>query len=182
MNYAMNTQKHFELMSAYNMRMNQQINHAIKNLTDIELNEDKGAFFHSIVGTLNHILVGDIIWLSRFAQFSARYVSLIKISSIAKPTTLDQILFSNKNTFIEAREKVDSLLCDWLQYETIESDFNQMLCYKTTKDIDSRRDFGELINHLFNHQTHHRGQLTTLLNQMKLEVGTTDFLIEIPES
>lgn len=47
--------------------------------------------------------------------------------------------------------------------------------------VISTRNFGELICHLFNHQTHHRGQLSTLLSQLELNLGVTDFLIDIPE-
>lgn len=177
----MNLQNHFILMSEYNRRMNNQIYKVVRGLEESELHEDRGAFFKSIIGTLNHILVGDIIWLTRFSKHSERYISLAELAEFPKPKGLDHILFSNLISLIEAREKVDLLIYSWLKNETKEGDFNKLLGYSNTKGIVSKRDFGELISHLFNHQTHHRGQLSTLLNQMNLDIGATDFLFAIPE-
>ena len=60
-------------------------------------------------------------------------------------------------------------------------DFSRNLDYSNTKGVKSTRNFGELVSHLFNHQTHHRGQVSTLLNQMGHDIGTTDYLFDIPE-
>ena len=178
----MNLQSHFILMSDYNQRMNCQFYKVVKKLNDSDINEDLGAFFKSIIGTLNHILVGDIIWLTRFSKHSERYISLAALSDLPKPKSLDDVLFSNFSLLFEFRKKVDLLICQWLKSETKENDFNSLLEYSNTKGVVSKRDFGELVSHLFNHQTHHRGQLSTILNQMKLDVGVTDFLMEIPEN
>lgn len=177
----MNLQSHFILMADYNQRMNRQFYKVVKELNDSDINEDRGAFFKSIIGTLNHILVGDLIWLTRFSKHSERYISLATIADFPKPKGLDDIIFSNFTLLYEAREKVDMLLCTWLQNETLEIDFDKLLAYSNTKGVVSKRDFGELVSHLFNHQTHHRGQLSTLLNQLKLDIGVTDYLFEIPE-
>ena len=168
-------------MAKYNYRMNSQIFNAIKNLTGSDINEDRGAYFNSIIGTLNHILVGDIIWLRRLADHSNKYVTLKKMSDLPEPKGLDDILFSDIESVKTTRIKVDLLLCHWLENETHNEDFSRNLEYSNTKNIISRRNFGELLSHLFNHQTHHRGQLTTLLNQLGIDVGVTDFLLEIPD-
>jgi len=178
----MNLQSHFILMSKYNLRMNNQVYNFIRELNDVELNRDRGAYFQSIMGTLNHILVGDLIWLTRFSTHSERYVSLLALSMFPKPSGLNSIVFSSLSSLIEAREKIDLLLCNWLENETNENDFNELLSYSNSKGVESERDFGELLSHLFNHQTHHRGQLSTLLHQIKIDVGVTDFLYEIPDS
>lgn len=63
----------FSLQADYNRLMNQRQYEACANLSEAQLKQDQGAFFKSILGTLNHILVGDIIWLKRFgAPKSAR--------------------------------------------------------------------------------------------------------------
>ena len=177
----MNLQSHFILMSDYNQRMNSQFYSVVKELGDYDINKDRGAYFQSILGTLNHILVGDIIWLTRFSKHSTRYVSLTALSDFPKPKGLDDIVFSNFTLLFAAREKVDLLICQWLKREAKETDFDELLAYSNTKGVVSKRDFGELVSHLFNHQTHHRGQLSTLLNQIKLDIGATDYLFEIPE-
>ncbi|CAM3083108.1 DinB family protein [Moritella viscosa] len=53
--------------------------------------------------------------------------------------------------------------------------------YSNTAGAVSERNFGALVSHLFNHQTHHRGQLSTILNQLDIDVGVTDLLIEIED-
>jgi uncharacterized damage-inducible protein DinB len=73
------------------------------------------------------------------------------------------------------------LISNGLNNETEEIDFNESLTYSNSKGIMNERDSGELLSHLFNHQTHHRGQLSTLLNQMKHNVGIMFFLLEIPD-
>jgi uncharacterized damage-inducible protein DinB len=67
----------FRLFAAYNRLMNQRLYDAASQLSAEELKEDRGAFFTSVIGTLNHILVGDILWLKRFSQqpSSARALS-----------------------------------------------------------------------------------------------------------
>lgn len=177
----MNLLSHFILMADYNHRMNIQFSNVIDNLSDEIANEDLGAYFTSIMGTLNHILVGDIIWLSRFSTHSSNYHALKSILELPKPNELNEMIFPEFGSFKIAREKVDLSLSNWLKSEVNADDFTKNLEYSNTKGILSIRNFGELLNHLFNHQTHHRGQLSTLLNQQGLDVGVTDFLIEIPE-
>lgn len=160
--------------------MNGQIYTVVKELNEGDINEDRGAFFNSIIGTLNHILVADLIWLTRFSMLSERYVTSETLSDFPTPNGLGDILFSNFTSLLEAREKLDLLIRSWLNDEIRENDFNKLLEYSNTKGVVSKRDFGELVSHLFNHQTHHRWQLSTLLNQMKHDIGTTDFLLEIP--
>jgi uncharacterized damage-inducible protein DinB len=177
----MNIQRHFILMSDYNQRMNKQIYNVVKALGETEINADRGAYFKSIIGTLNHILVGDLIWLTRFSMHSERYISLQALAVFPKPTGLDQIIFADFKSLFETRQKVDLLISTWLKNEVKENDFNAFLRYSNMKGVVSEGDFGELVSHLFNHQTHHRGQLSTLLNQMNYDIGDTDFLFEIPD-
>lgn len=177
----MDINQHFRLMSKYNQRMNRQIYDVIKTLSTAQLKEDRGAYFKSIFATLNHILVGDLIWLRRFATHSDNYSSLQALSGYPSPATLDAIIYADINDLIKARQEIDRLIDAWLEHESKESDFDELHIYSDTKGIVSQREFGELVSHLFNHQTHHRGQLTTLLNQLDLDIGVTDFLIDIPD-
>ncbi|RJE77579.1 diguanylate cyclase [Pseudoalteromonas sp. MSK9-3] len=178
----MNVKNHFILMSYHNTRMNKQIYSVAQNLSKEALNENRGAFFKSIIGTLNHILTGDLVWLTRFSQFSERYTTLHRLSNFPYPKRLDDILYSDFHSLQATRKEVDSLIELWLKNDTEEGDFDNQLQYTNSQGVISRRDFGELISHLFNHQTHHRGQLTTLFSQMQYDVGPTDFLLEIPDT
>ncbi|MEC8081230.1 MAG: DinB family protein, partial [Pseudomonadota bacterium] len=64
----MTVKAHFELLATYNQWMNNKVYEAALRLENTELTKDRGAFFGSILGTLNHIYVGDIIWLKRFSS------------------------------------------------------------------------------------------------------------------
>jgi len=177
----MNFKTHFLLMADYNLRMNDQVMAASSKLSHDAISSDEGAFFCSILGTLNHILVGDLIWLTRFSTHSNRYRSLIELSNLPKPTALSQMLYPNLDTFKVVRNRVDLAIKFWLLNDVIEADFSRPLQYTNTKGVISERNFASLLSHLFNHQTHHRGQVSNLLHQQGVDIGITDFLIDIPD-
>ncbi len=172
---------HFQLMAQYNQRMNKQVYQAAAQLSAELFNQDQGAFFGSISGVLNHILVGDLIWLARFAHHQQSYQTLQNLSQLPKPKGLDHVLFSDLSLLTQAREEVDGAIIRWLDQETAPDHFYKDLSYSNTKGIVSQRNFAELVSHLFNHQTHHRGQVSTLLSQNGIDIGITDFLMEIPD-
>lgn len=177
----MSFKDHFTLMATYNLRMNHQVFEAASYLTKEKLDKDSGAFFNSVMGTLNHLLVGDLLWLSRFESHLDKYLLLSTINEYPKPRRLEEMLYPEFSDLRKVRKEIDTVICKWVE-ETDEGDFKQNLTYRNSKNITSVRNFGELVFHLFNHQTHHRGQVSTLLNQHGLDVGITDFLVYIPEN
>src|SRR3546814_9374178 len=82
-------------MAEYNEWMNAKICEAAKGLPDQELVADRKAYFGSILGTLNHLIVGDTIWLNRFATHPANYVSLAVLKNFPIPTALNQQVFAD---------------------------------------------------------------------------------------
>ena len=142
-----------------------------------DLNRDKGAFFKSVIGTLNHILVGDIIWLQRFSNHPPSTQVLSYVLSIEKPKSLDSILFKDLEQLRLEREKIDSIIINWIN-ELSDNDINCSICYQNMAGVKFNKPYASLISHLFLHQVHHRGQATVLLSQYGLSFGETD-LIEI---
>ena len=173
--------EHYLLLANYNRRMNRQVYESIEFLDPESLVEDRSAFFKSILGTLNHILVGALIWLARFSSFSTRYLSLNKLSQLPRPNGLSDMLYSDLASLKQVRGLVDVSIVEWLSHEVKNNDFEGNLVYANTAGVVSERNFGALVSHLFNHQTHHRGQLSTILNQLDIDVGVTDLLIEIED-
>ena len=174
---------HFQYFSNYNKRLNDQVYLAASQLSPEELKQDKGAFFNSILGTLNHILVGDLVWLNRFMHAigdADRINSLKKLNSFPAPTQLNQIVYENFSELHSARTELDNIIHHWLFDDMNEATLASNIKYKNMKNEPACRNLAELISHLFNDQTHHREQVTTLLSQCGLDVGTTDFLIDIP--
>lgn len=176
----MDLKNHFELLASYNRWMNSKVYEAAGCLSASELSKDRGAFFGSILGTLNHIVVGDTIWLKRFATHPSCKVSLRDITQLSNPNSLDQILFPDFTDLAEHRAWMDDQICVWIA-RLSENDLSYALDYRNTKGIPATKRYSNLILHFFNHQTHHRGQVSTLLSQAEEDVGVTDLLALIPE-
>lgn len=174
-------QENFVLMAQYNKWMNQNIYQICGDIDQDNLTKNLGAFFCSILGTLNHILVADIIWLKRFANHPENYSSLNYIRNISSPLALNQILYDDFNKLEIERKAIDKLIIQFC-LEFHEKDLDTFLDYHNTKGDFFQKKLGYLIQHFFNHQTHHRGQITTLLSQLKIEVGVTDLLVLIPNN
>ena len=171
----------FELMAAYNQSMNQRLFESASVLSLSELEKDRRAFFRSIMGTINHILVGDTIWLKRFADHNTGFNSLEYVRNLPRPNTLDETLYSTFGPLQEARRKMDKAFLNFTS-EITESDLSGILEYKNTKGLHFVKNFGQILQHVINHQTHHRGQVTTLLTQVGVDVGVTDLLLSIPDA
>ena len=155
-------------MAQYNRWMNERLYELCSALSDEERKRDCGAFFKSIHGTLNHLLLGDKIWLGRF------WGKPFLVSSLAQELHSD---------FVELRAEraaTDAAIVDWASSLTPEN-FTRSLSYTSIVGPKPRTyPFWFAVAHFFNHQTHHRGQLTTLLAQLGTDPGVTD-LIWLPQ-
>ncbi|KZN14863.1 DinB family protein [Marinomonas sp. TW1] len=170
---------YFTLLAQYNQWMNEKIYRAAAQLNEQQLKQDRGAFFTSILGTLNHNVVGDIIWLKRFANHPEAKQVLQGVHVFPPPATLDESLFTDLHTCQQARQKLDELIISLID-ELSDDALNRPLTYRNMKGQQASKAFGLLLLHFFNHQTHHRGQLTTLFSQAGLDTGVTDLLALIP--
>jgi len=166
-------------MARYNDWMNVRLYEAAAKLSSQELLADRNAFFGSIMGTLNHIVVGDTIWLKRFAAHPANHIALDPVRQMQAPLSLDQVLFTDFNSLSHHRRFLDQVIRQWAESLT-EQDLEYVLRYANTKGVVSNKRFYSLVMHFFNHQTHHRGQASTLLSQAGRDVGITDLLAVIP--
>lgn len=171
--------EHLCLMAEYNVWMNTKIYETASKLSAEELSENRGAFFGSIMGTLNHITVADTIWLKRFAPLLQTHEELNFIRELSLPRSLDEMLFSNIEALYERRKILDRTLSELAKSVTV-SELAQVLSYTNSKGIPASKNLFSLFMHVFNHQTHHRGQVTTLLSQSGVDVGITDLVAIIP--
>ena len=149
-------------MADYNQWMNDRLYDVCATISDVDRKADRGAFFGSIHKTLNHILYGDLAFLSRFTG-----------DPVGVPE-LGTDLYSHFEDLRAARRVLDRRICEWsgtLSEEWLE----QKLTYTSKVDGVTRSvRRWILVTHMFNHETHHRGQVTTLLSQLGLDMGTTD--------
>jgi uncharacterized damage-inducible protein DinB len=127
---------HFSMMAGYNAWANARLYAAARSLPDKAYRKNVGAFFGSLHGTLNHLMVTDRIWMRRFTGVGDH------------PDKLNAIMFDDLVSLEVARK---------------EEDIDKDLSYATTKGVPYRNRLGDVLAHLFNHQTHHRGQAHTIL-------------------
>ncbi|AWB68923.1 damage-inducible protein DinB [Saccharobesus litoralis] len=170
----------FQLLAKYNQALNQSFYQAASQLDEAALNLDRQAFFPSILATLNHLIVGDILWLKRFATHPSQLSALNALADYPAATSLEQIMYADLATLQQARFALDETIiefCQQLTPEILVSPFE----FKNMKGQQFSKAYGLVIHHLLNHQTHHRGQVSTLLFQAGVDVGVTDLLYQIPE-
>lgn len=158
----MNHSSYYTTMANYNRWMNQKLYAVCAEIPDAKRKEDLGAFFKSIYGTLNHILIGDLVWMGRFTNQS--FVM-----------QLDRELYEDFDELKQKRAEVDQEILDWTEHlspDWLDAPFTYT---SITAPVKSHtRPAWLLVTHFFNHQTHHRGQLTTLLSQLGYDPGVTD--------
>jgi uncharacterized damage-inducible protein DinB len=151
-------------LAAYNRWMNERLYALCSELPDAERKRDRGAFFRSIHGTLNHGLLGDRIWLGRFTGTPFVVASL------------DQELYADFAELRRERERTDAEIARWVD-SLAPADFESTLRYTSFVSPAPRAyPLWGALAHFFNHQTHHRGQLTTLLVQAGKDPGVTDLI------
>jgi uncharacterized damage-inducible protein DinB len=152
------------VLAEYNAWMNDKLYDVCATLSDEERKLDRGAFFHSLHGTLNHLLLGDLVWMGRFD--GRRFV----------PQSLDQELYSSFEELRAQRVALDERISSWARSVT-EADLDATLKFYS---VVSKREHAcalwKAVVHFFNHQTHHRGQLTALLSQAGVDYGVTDLM------
>ena len=167
-------------MARYNQWMNQKLYSKTQLLSAEAIAEDRGAFFSSILGTLNHIYVADLFWLRRFTVLASCNQALSGITKLDKPKNLRDILYTDINKYVEKREKLDALILSFIN-SLDEKILKETIKYRNMKGEQHERELGALLQHLFNHQTHHRGQVTTLLFQAGIDPEVTDMLAMMME-
>ena len=146
--------QHFQMFASYNRWANTQIHEAASALDEDELNRNTGAFFGSMIGTLNHVLVADRIWLKRFTGEGAA------------ASKLDTILHPDLPSLRAARDAEDARIVAWID-SLGDKDFRGRFTYITVTDMRTvSQRLAPALAHFFNHQTHHRGQAHTILTSL----------------
>ncbi|MEM9574386.1 MAG: DinB family protein [Pseudomonadota bacterium] len=170
----------FSLLAQYNCGLNRNVYAAAATLSKEQFEKDMGAFFGSIQITLNHILVWDVMWLKRMADHNASYSSLDPVRSMPAPIANDQLLYDQLDELDAARSKMDAVILEFVE-QTKGDEYREHVHYSNKAGTKFVKTLGGLMQHMFNHQTHHRGQVSTLLFQQGIDPGVTDLLAYLPE-
>lgn len=142
----------YQMFAGYNAWCNERLYDAAAGVPDAEYCADRGAFFKSLHGTLNHLLVADRIWMRRFTGVGAQ------------PPGLDAILYDDFEALRTARRTQDTLIARYIDGLS-EGDLAGNLRYRTVVNPQTiEQALAPALDHFFNHQTHHRGQAHALLS------------------
>ena len=153
---------YFLMFARYNRWANGRIYDAARHLSEDQYHRDMGAHFGSLNGTLNHVLVADRIWMSRFTGEGE------------PPTALDLILFEEIHELREARMAEDERIIGVVERFT-EKDLDAPIRYRgLNRAVVVEQPIKNALGHFFNHQTHHRGQAHCLLSQLAGEAPPLD--------
>ena len=156
--------QHFMMFAAYNAWANRRLYDAASELTDEEFRRDVGAFFGSLMGTLNHLVAADRIWMKRFTGEGDA------------PVTLDATLHRDLASLRAARSAEDDRIVDWVG-SLGEKAFAGRVTSITVTDVRTvSQKLAPALAHLFNHQTHHRGQAHTILTSLGKKAPALDMI------
>jgi uncharacterized damage-inducible protein DinB len=137
--------KNFRQLAAYNHWANLRLYGAALELPEEAYRRSTGVFFGSLHGTLNHLLLTDRIWLKRLTCNGEH------------PDRLDAILHDDRRDLLRARMAEDARLNEVVGNYT-DADLVRPGAYRTTSGKAYHQPLQDILLHLFNHQTHHRGQ------------------------
>jgi uncharacterized damage-inducible protein DinB len=141
---------HFTMMADYNAWANGRLFRMASQLPDEQYRRDVGAYFKSLQGTLNHIMVADLIWMHRLTGAGDH------------PLKLDAIVFDDLPSLWDARQKEDQRIVRFVEGLSA-AQLEEMYAYRMLNGTHREQPRREILAHLFNHQTHHRGQAHAIL-------------------
>tara|TARA_R110002110_G_scaffold19492_1_gene80477 strand:+ start:2026 stop:2535 length:510 start_codon:yes stop_codon:yes gene_type:complete len=158
-------------MARYNAWQNLQLIDIIAGMDDAALVEDRGAFFGSILGTLNHLLWGDTLWMSRWCDD-------VLAPDVGIPHSL--ALTTSAQEWITGRQALDGRIMLWADAVGDADLQGDLTWYSGAAERQVTKSMSVCTTHLFNHQTHHRGQVHAMLTAAGQKAPTSD-LVFMPE-
>ena len=158
------TTSRYGVLARYNAWANHKLYAAAEKLSDFQYRADRGAFFKSVHGTLNHLLVTDRMWLHRFTGEGA------------PPAKLDAILYDDFASLHAARQSEDTRIISFVDGLDDAALAGRFRYTRASSPERYEQELAPAIDHLFNHQTHHRGQVHALLTGLGAAAPALDLL------
>ena len=162
--------EHVLNMARYNGWQNRQIKAALKGLPEEALRAERGAFFGSILGTLNHLLWGDWLWMSRFDGGDGPEGGI--------PGSTE--LMPSLSEWAIARFRMDARILKWAETRKAVDLTGDLKWWSGVSGCEMARPLALCVVHMFNHQTHHRGQVHAMATAAGAQGWTSD-LAFMPE-
>lgn len=150
---------HFSMFAQYNRWANERLYEAAAQTSDADYRKERGAFFGSLYGTLNHIVVADRIWMRRFTGDGPTH------------SRLNEIVCDDLTSLAIARRDEDERIISYVDTLSAHEISGTFTYTAISMPEEVTQPLGPALAHFFNHQTHHRGQAHCLLT----EIGGRDF-------
>ncbi|WP_254696919.1 DinB family protein [Octadecabacter sp. SW4] len=152
------------VMARYNAWQNKGLRAIVDAMDEDALRHDRGAFFGSIFGTLNHLLWGDLVWMARFAGGDAPPQAIADSPDM----TATPVEWSTH------RFRTDGRISLWADKLASVDLVGDLTWYSEAAKREVTQPMQTCIVHFFNHQTHHRGQVHAMLTAAGAKPGPTD--------
>ena len=153
-------------MAAYNVWQNNGLCRVVQAMDEADVRADRGAFFGSIFGTLNHLLWGDLLWMSRFDGGTAQ-----------SPVIADSAAFAaTVGDWVDQRIRTDARIVTWAAGVTASDLSGDLTWFSGSLNAEVAKPTSTCITHFFNNQTHHRGQLHAMLTAAGQTPDATDLV------
>lgn len=172
--------KNFRLLAIYNQRLNKQLLECCASLTKEMLEKETHSFFPTIINYWNHILFGDLILLRRLAVNNIAGLTIEDLGGFPQAQAPSDIYCASLSDIYTLRKKVDSMIVKYCESLT-DTICEKPIRYQTTEGENIEQCVGIITQHMFNHQAHHRGQLTCVLSQFGVDYGCTDLPILVAD-
>jgi uncharacterized damage-inducible protein DinB len=159
----------FEFHAFYNKKENDSMIDFMKKLPEDALKKDMGTFFKSILETLMHMILTNIMWMRRTNELFQNKYTCITQSEIMKISDKDikDLVKKDYKYAFKIKSRLDDLFEKYVN-ELDKEDFYKRLRYKDIKGEEMERTYWHMIIHIFNHETHHRGVISAMLDQLKI--------------
>ena len=162
----MTLQDQFRQFALYNRWANKCLYTSASFISDEDRKADRGAFFQSLHGTLNHVLVADKSWRDRLEA---------RPSELGKSVELDTLTHPDFDDLTKARKAEDEALIACV-FALDEAALSSPFAYETSVGESVTQVQADALAHIFNHQTHHRGQAHDLIQQINQKPPVLDLL------
>lgn len=153
------------LLSEYNRKTNETMNSLIREMDESQWLMKFDGYYPTVKSLCNHLYIGDLSWLRRFATL--RPFAFAGSPLITKPIDIRAEAFQAVSEYLQMRAALDDLIDAFIR-ELTEADLDATLSYVNFRGEAQVRDYGGLVLHFFNHQTHHRGMISVYLDSMKI--------------
>ena len=153
-------------LAAYNSFANDRMNAIVGKLDDAGWNREFPGYFKSIKSLCNHLYISDFVWLKRFSGL--RKFAYMSDRLLSEDVAFGMSVLGGPADYVEKRKTLDALLIRFAD-EITSQDLESTLVYKDSGGNGHRKNFGALVLHVFNHETHHRGMISLYLEQQGIE-------------